>query len=155
AAARADLSKAEDVRGWHRAAHALLSLAAVAPDRAAASLGRFAAPPIWQLRMYAARAALTLTDRGVLETLAAERDVNVREVAVEALAKVYGHDADAIFVAQLTRTGNQILRAAALALVGTPRGELAIAPLQSALQRLIAGGSDNSHDARDAITKAL
>jgi cyclophilin family peptidyl-prolyl cis-trans isomerase/HEAT repeat protein len=155
AAASADLTKAGQPRGWHRAAHGLLSLAVVAPDRAAASLGQFTASPIWQLRMHAARAAMTLKNRGVLETLAADPDDNVREAAVEALAKLYAHDGDAIFVAELTRTGNQVLRAAALALVGTPHGDLAIAPLQSALRRLVAGGSDNSHDARDAINKAL
>jgi cyclophilin family peptidyl-prolyl cis-trans isomerase/HEAT repeat protein len=154
----ADLSGAgpsESSRGWHRAAHALVSLAVASPEQAAATLGQFTGSSIWQLRMYAARAAATLKNRDALERLAGDPDDNVREAAIDALAKLYGHDVDAIFVAQLTRTGHQVLRAAALALVGTPHGDLAMAPLQATRQRLIAEGLDNSHDARAAITQAL
>src|SRR5262249_42841508 len=59
------------------------------------------------------------------------------------------------YIDQLTRSGNQILRAAALALVDTPRPADAVPALKATLDRLIADGKDNSHDARDAIVKAL
>jgi cyclophilin family peptidyl-prolyl cis-trans isomerase len=155
AQAAADVSRSSAPRQWHRAAHAITSLAVVAPERAAVLLRQFTGSSIWQLRLYAVRAAATLKNREVLEKLAADESDNVREEAIDALAKLYGHEADALFVAQLTRTGNQVLRSAAAALAGTPHPDLAIAPLQSTLQRLITEGRDNSHDAREAISKTL
>jgi len=151
----ADLSDAGSARGWHRTAHALVALAAAAPARGAAMLPQFTRSRIWQLRMYAARAAAQLEHREALDVLARDEDDNVREAAVDGLRKVAEHDADAIYVSQLSRSGNQILRAAALALAGTPHPELAVPALQAAWQRLIAEGRDNSHDARDAISATL
>jgi cyclophilin family peptidyl-prolyl cis-trans isomerase len=150
-----DLSSAGVPRNWHRAAHALVALASADPSRGAVALPPFSAAPIWQLRMYAARAAGQLTDREALEKLARDDDDNVREAAVEGLRKLAGHDADAIYIAQLSRNGHQILREAALALEGTPHQDEAVPALKSAWQRLAAEGHDNSHDARDAIAKAL
>jgi cyclophilin family peptidyl-prolyl cis-trans isomerase/HEAT repeat protein len=150
-----DLSEAGAVRGWHRAAHALVALATAVPARGAAALPQFTGSRVWQLRMYAARAAAQIKDRDALEKLAGDEDDNVREAAVEGLRKLAAHDADAIYVAQLTRNGHQILRAAALALEGTPHPDQAVAGLQAAWQRLAAEGHDNSHDARDAIARTL
>ena len=150
-----DLSDAGAVRGWHRAAHALVALAAAVPSRGAAVLPQFMGSRIWQLRMYAARAAAQLADRDALEKLARDEDDNVREAAVDGLRTLAGHDADAFYAAQLSRAGYQILRAAALALEGTPHPDQAVPALKSAWQRLIAEGHDNSHDARDAIAKTL
>ena len=150
-----DLSSAGAARGWHRAAHALVALAAAMPARGAAVLPQFTGSRIWQLRMYAARAAALLEDRETLEKMARDEEDNVREAAVDGLRKLAGHDADATYVAQLSRTGHQILRASALALEGTPHPDQATPALQAAWQRLIAEGHDNSHDARDAIAKAL
>jgi len=150
-----DLSDAGSVRGWHRAAHALVALAAAVPARGAAVLPQFTGSRIWQLRMYAARTAAHLNDRDALEKLARDEDDNVREAAVDGLRKVAGHDADASYVAQLPRNGYQILRASALALEGTPHPEQAVPALKAAWQRLMTEGHDNSHDARDAIAKAL
>ena len=150
-----DLADAGSPRGWHRSAHALTALASAAPDRARAVLAQFGASPTWQLRMYAVRAAAILRDREALEAAAKDDNDNVREAAVEALQKQVGHDADAIYVSQLTRTGNQVLRAAAAALTDTPNRETAIPALTAALDRLTAAGLDNSHDTRDAMTKTL
>jgi cyclophilin family peptidyl-prolyl cis-trans isomerase/HEAT repeat protein len=153
--AAADLPAANAPRSWHRAAHALVALATAAPERAAAALPQFSVSGIWQLRMYGARAATTLANRAALEQFARDDDDNVREAAVEGLQKIAGHDADAVYVSQLTRQGNQVLRAAALALGGTPHPELAIPALKAEWDRLVAAGRDNSHDARDAIAKTL
>jgi len=143
-------------RAWHRAAHALVALAAAAPDRAAATLPTFASSSIWQLRMYAARAAAQLGDRATLEKLAsADDDDNVREAAIEALSRIAGHEADRVFVANLSRSGYQAVRAAARALTGSPTLEAATPALEAALTRLVHEGHDNSHDARAAIEKAL
>ncbi|HTK28024.1 MAG TPA: peptidylprolyl isomerase [Vicinamibacterales bacterium] len=149
-----DLSLATSPRGWHRAAHALVALAAASPEAAAPALRRYAASSVWQLRMYSARAATVLKDRAALETLAADASDNVVEAAVEGLSKVAAHEADAIYVKALGRTGYQAVRAASRALGGSPSADAAPA-LDAALERLVAEGHDNSHDARDAIEEAL
>jgi cyclophilin family peptidyl-prolyl cis-trans isomerase/HEAT repeat protein len=150
-----DLPPAGAPRAWHRAAHALVALATAAPERATAALPQFIDSRVWQLRLYGARAAAQLGDRAALERLARDDDDNVAEAAVEALQKSAGHDADAIYAAALARNGNQILRAAAAALAGSPHADVAVPPLKAALQRLVKEGRDNSHDARDAIALAL
>ncbi|HEV3139861.1 MAG TPA: peptidylprolyl isomerase, partial [Vicinamibacterales bacterium] len=150
-----DLGAVASPRGWHRAAHAIVALAAAAPERAAAVLPRFTASTTWQLRMYAARAAATLKDRGALEKLAADADDNVREAAVEGLRRVAGHDADAVYASELDRRGYQVVRAAATALDGTTHADSAAPALKKAWSRLMAEAHDNSHDARAAIEKAL
>jgi len=150
-----DLSHAASPRGWHRAAHALVALAAASAERGTAALAQFTGSRIGQLRMYAARTAATLKDRDRLEALARDEDDNVREAGIDGLRKVAGHAADATYLAQLTRSGNQVLRLSALALEGTPRPDEAVPALKSAWQRLAAEGKDNSHDARDAIAKTL
>src|SRR5207244_3652507 len=100
-------------------------------------------------------AAAQLANRAALDALAKDDDDNVREAAVEGLRKVAGHEVDSLYVAGLARSGYQIVRASAAALDGTPHPDEAVPALQAALQRLMAEGRDNSHDARDAIAKTL
>ena len=150
-----DLADAAQARGWHRGAHALVALATAAPRDAAAALRQFTGSRTWQVRMYSARAAAELKDHDTLEMLARDEDDNVAEAAVEGLRKLAGHDGDALYASALSRKGHQVLRAAALALEGTPHADQAVPALRAAWQRLIAEGHDNSHDARDAIARAL
>jgi peptidyl-prolyl cis-trans isomerase B (cyclophilin B) len=150
-----DLSDAASPRGWHRAAHALVALAAAAPERGAATLPQFTGSRVWQLRLYAARAAAQLGDRAALERLGKDDDDNVREAAVEGLQKVAAHEADAIYIAGLARSGNQIVRLCAVALEGTPDRDAAVTALKAAWQRMVAERRDNSHDARAAVAKTL
>src|SRR4029453_9188995 len=141
-------------RSWHRGAHAIVALAAASPETAAENLNQFVGSTIWQARMYGARAAATLKDRAHLETLARDTDDNVREVAIEGLRAVVGHDADAVYIGALERGGNQVLRAAANALAGSHVPE-AVPALKAALHRLVVEGRDNSHDARQALADTL
>lgn len=150
-----DRSPAESPRGWHRGAHALVALASAAPDRAAAAIAPFVDSPIWQERVYAARAAAARFDRAVLETLAVDADDNVVEAALTGLAAVMGHAVDPLYLAALTRSGYHAVRAAALALDGTPAPAAAVPALQAALQRLMAEGRDNSVDTRAALAATL
>ena len=147
-----DLPPAGSPRGWHRAAHAIVALAAASPERGAASLRPVAGSSIWQLRMYAARAAAILKDRVTLELLARDGDDNVKEAAIEGLAAVAGHSADAVYVEALATGRYQVLRAAAAALAGTSAPD-AVPALQAALIRLGREGHDNSRDARTAIAE--
>src|SRR5207247_1699766 len=98
-----DVSAAGAPRAWHRAAHALVALASVSPDRARAALPQFTQSGIWQLRVYAAQAATLLKEPPTLEKLASDEDDNVREAAIDGLVKVAGHAADAIYVSELDR----------------------------------------------------
>src|SRR5205085_10110304 len=91
----------------------------------------------------------------LLDGFANDASDNVREAAVAGLKAVAAHDADDVYVSELGREGNQVLRAAAAALDGTPHADTAIPALKAAAERLKAQGRDNSHDARDAIAKAL
>jgi cyclophilin family peptidyl-prolyl cis-trans isomerase/HEAT repeat protein len=152
--AAGDLSQALSPRGWHRAAHAIVALARAQPDRATPLMARVLGSGIWPLRLYAARAAAILGDRAALEKLAADDDDNVREAAIDGLVKTAGHTADPTYIAALAR-GYQVVRVAAAALAGTPAPEAAVPALKSALQRLVAEGHDNSHDARRAIAETL
>ena len=153
-----DLSQAGSTRGWHRGAHAIVALAAAAPDRAKASLPQFVGSRIWQLRMYAARAAALLKDQPTLEKLGADEDDNVAEAAIDSLSRVGGHACDAIYIQALGRRGYQALRAAARALAAPPAaadaGSAAV-KVSAALQRLTTEGRDNSRDARVAMIAAL
>jgi cyclophilin family peptidyl-prolyl cis-trans isomerase len=151
----AEVTIAGSARGWHRAAHAAVALATAAPDRAAAALGHLAGSSIWQLRMYAARAATILEDRERLTQLARDANDNVVEAAVEGLRAIAGHDGDPVFIAALSRSGYQVIRVAALALDGSPNAEAAVPALNAALQRLVAEGRANSLDARRALADTL
>jgi peptidyl-prolyl cis-trans isomerase B (cyclophilin B) len=151
----ADLSTAGSPRGWHRAAHAAVALALALPDRATALLGQLRGSSIWQLRMYAARAATILKDRERLVELARDANANVVEAAIEGLRAVAGHDADASYIAALSRPGYQAVRMAALALDGSPNGDVAVPALEAALKRLVDEGTANSLDARTALADSL
>jgi cyclophilin family peptidyl-prolyl cis-trans isomerase len=149
-----DVADAEAPRNWHRAAHAIVALAAAAPDRAAAAMPALAASGVWQLRSYTARAAATLKDRGTLEALARDSSDNVVETAIAGLRAIAGHDADAVYAAALSRSSYAVLRGAALALDGTSR-PAAVDALRAALARVDDDPKPGAIDARTALRKAL
>jgi cyclophilin family peptidyl-prolyl cis-trans isomerase len=136
---------------WHRAAHALVSLARVAPDDAAALLPRFESSAAWPVRMYAARAAVLLRDAAALTRLATDGHDNVREAALGGLKTIAGHEADSLYIEALSRPDYQLVMAAANALTGTPRRAEAVSALAAALSRITADRRDTSRDARLAL----
>ena len=136
-------------------AHAVVALAAAAPDRAAAAIGQFTESRIWQLRAYAARAAAVLKDRSLLERLARDPDDNVAEAAIYGLITVSGHASDTVYVAALSRSGYQAIRAAARALKDAPEASAAVPSLRAAFERLTTEGRANSTDARTALVETL
>lgn len=140
---------------WHRPTRALLALARVSKDDAADRLASFSSHPVWQVRMYAARAASMLGDRQSLERLASDDHDNVREAALRGLADVAGHEADPRLRAALEAEDYQLVRTAALALEGTPDRPEASVALLDALDRLTAQRRDTSRDPRTAILDRL
>src|SRR5205085_2778625 len=97
---------------WHAGAHAHVALARVRPEEAQARVVRLGAHPQWQVRMYAARAAGVLFDSTTLRTLARDPNDNVKEAAIDALAKLTRHTDDELYVAALRANGPQAVRAA-------------------------------------------
>ena len=141
--------------GWQHVAHALVALAATAPDRARPLLARHGASDHAALRRYVARAATFTADRALLERLAADADDNVVEAAVDALSTVAGRDATAVFVSVLSRRGYQAIRAAARALKGVEPRHQTVTALRAALSRLTDENQPNSLDVRAALTETL
>jgi cyclophilin family peptidyl-prolyl cis-trans isomerase len=150
-----DLTDAEAPRNWHRAAHSLVAVATAAPDRAVAALPLFAASRVWELRMYAARAAAIVKQRDLLERLARDTNDNVVEAALGGLTTTAGHEADEVYIAALSREGHQVIRAAAIALAHTPKTDAALGPLTKALAKTEEDGRPGATDARAALRTTL
>jgi cyclophilin family peptidyl-prolyl cis-trans isomerase/HEAT repeat protein len=150
---------------WLREAHALVSLARRAPDRAALPLATFAFHTNWHVRMYAARAAAILGRADVLLDLADDPDDNVVEAALPMLRKLLGAESDQAFVAALNRrnrtTGRtdvrpyQALRAAAIALEGAAPTPALAGALADALERVSTEQCETSRDTRLALLARL
>ena len=136
--------------GWQGAANALLAVARIRPEEARWALTQFTADPDWHLRQYAARAAGILGDTVTLRRLATDRDDNVAEAAIAALARLTGHDDDALYLAAIDRRGAQVVRAAAMALSGSPRADAAAAAAR-AFERWVARANASAHDVRVAL----
>lgn len=140
---------------WHRAAHALQSLARAAPARAREALPTAAASGAWQTRMYAARAAAFARDTAVLYRLAADSTPNVREAAIAGLATVMGHAADSVYRVALAARDYQLVIGAASALAGTGEPDAAEPALLRALARISRERRETSRDARVALLTRL
>jgi len=136
---------------WHAPAHALVSLAKRAPEIARAELKGFAGHGVWQVRMYAARAAAAAQDAAALEALAGDAHANVREAAIAGLSKLKAHEADAVYLRALERPDPPVALAAAAALKGTPAKAPACAACLKALATLSAEHRDTSRDPRLAL----
>ncbi len=140
---------------WHRPAHAFVSLARVAPDHAAGRMTAFAESPVWQVRMYAARAAAAIGLEARLERLSNDAHDNVREAAITGLLTLRGHRADTFYIGALARPDYQLVLTAANALKGSPSRDRAVPELIKALARLTSEKRDTSRDPRVAILERL
>ncbi len=140
---------------WTRQAHAFVTLAKRSPDRASISMAAFSSHQIWQVRMYAARAAASLNDVATLEKLAYDDNDNVREAALGPLRTLEKQDADAAIVAALGRRDYQLVRSAAVLLKESRANPTLAEPLVDALKRLTAEKRETSRDIRSALLDAL
>ncbi len=138
---------------WHAAAHAIVGLARVRPAEARERTTRLATHRQWQVRMYAARAAELLSDTATLRALARDANDDVREVASLSLGKLTGHADDEIFLNALSSSGAQVVRAAANALKGSPRADVATAAM-TAFQQWVTRQNASARDARVALLAA-
>ena len=137
-----------DGAAWQPAAHALVALARVSPGDARNQVASFINNPSPWVRTYAARAAAVLEDERALRFLARNRNDNVKEAAIDALAKLTGHKQDELFLLALGAPGYQAVRAGALALKGgTSRSDIRRTAIAAA-HRLRRDSSETSRDAR-------
>lgn len=135
---------------WHAGAHAIVALARVRPEDARTRVPRVARHRQWHLRMYAARAAAVLSDTSVLRRLAHDSDDNVKEAAIDALSKLSGHVHDELFIMALRSKGAQAVRAAAIALQGSPRADVRPAA-NAAFERWVSRRNASERDVRVAL----
>ena len=141
---------------WHRPAHAIVALARLDPDRAATLLSRFVDHPVWQARMYAARAAGVLGDPAVeaLHALADDPNANVRASALHGLVEIEAHAADRRLLEAMVSDDYGLLRSVAGLLEGSP-DRRAPTVLLTVLARLTEADRDTSRDPRVAILTRL
>ena len=140
--------------GWHAPARALVALARVDAEAAAAFLARFAASDNPHVREYAARAAATVKDAGTLLRLASDTNHNAQDAALTGLKQVLHHGADSVFISALRSNGYQVVQTSAGALAGSKHAAAAPA-LLDALDRVSAERRENSRDPRVAILTRL
>jgi cyclophilin family peptidyl-prolyl cis-trans isomerase len=138
---------------WQAAAQGMLALARVWPAEGRAAVVGAAGHRQWQVRQYAARAAAAVADTLTLRRLTADRDDNVAEAAIEALSKLTAHTDDALYLAAIERRGAQVVRAAAAALKGSPRPDVAAAAMR-VFDRFVARANASERDARVALLAA-
>ena len=138
---------------WHAAAHALVALSRIRPADARPRLARLATHAQWEARMYAARAAGALSDSATLRVLARDRNDDVRETAIAALGKLTKHADDELFIDALDANGAPVVRAAAMALKGSPNPDAARAA-NAAFERWVAKNNASAHDVRAALLAA-
>jgi cyclophilin family peptidyl-prolyl cis-trans isomerase/HEAT repeat protein len=143
------------IGAWQREAHAFVALTQRSRERARISYHAFGNHQVWQVRMYAARAAMLLQDGDALEQLASDPEPNVRNAALPPLRALRGAGSTAALVSALAERDYQLLRTAAIALKGvSPATELLVG-LVDALQRVTLEKKDTSRDTRLALIERL
>ncbi|MEX1127302.1 MAG: peptidylprolyl isomerase [Vicinamibacterales bacterium] len=140
---------------WRRESHALVSLARRAPDWLEPPLLSHSRHTVWQVRMYAARAASIANALPTLELLALDAHDNVRDAAIGALRRLKGSEAEPYLLAALGRNDYQLLRTTAREMAGLPATPALTGALVEALTRVTAQRKDTSRDTRLAILERL
>ena len=140
---------------WHRAAHALVSLAKASPSDVRTLLPRFVGHPTWQVRMYAARAAGLTASIEPLVRLGSDAHDNVRQAALDELSRLKRPEALPVAYDALARPDYHLVMTAAEALAAESDRPKATTALLVALARLTAQGRDTSRDPRVAILTRL
>jgi len=145
--------RAADGVSWHAGAHALVALARIAPGAARARLGSLVSHPDWHVRLYAARAAAVLADTPRLRALARDPNGNVQEAAIDSLSRLVGHADDDVYLAALHGDQAQAVRAAAIALKGSPSPAVPAAA-NAVFEQWVRRANESERDVRVALLEA-
>jgi cyclophilin family peptidyl-prolyl cis-trans isomerase/HEAT repeat protein len=144
-----------DGSAWHRPAHAMVSLAKVAPDDARKLIGRFSQHQTWQVRMYTAHAAAALGDVEALTRLARDAHHNVCEAAISELTALERGEVVPLALEALAHPDYQLVMTAARAASTATDKAAALTALQRAHARITAERRDTSRDALNALRDAI
>jgi cyclophilin family peptidyl-prolyl cis-trans isomerase/HEAT repeat protein len=140
---------------WRRESHALVALAKRSPSHLEIPLMSHSRHNVWQVRMYAARAAAVANETPTLERLAYDENDNVREATLMPLKRLKGDAAEPYLVAALNRNDYQLLRTAARELNGMRPTGSATGALLDALKRVTSQRRETSRDTRLALLERL
>lgn len=140
---------------WQSASRALVSLAAVSPDRARDRLELYATHRSPFVRAYAAEAATRLQDGEALRLLAQDAHPNVRTAALPGLFSLEGHAVDPFLVAALESDDPQLLLTVAGLLRGAPDTDAAAQAVIEAFIRISAARRETWRDPRRALLAFL
>jgi cyclophilin family peptidyl-prolyl cis-trans isomerase len=140
---------------WQPAAHAIVALARIRQEVARRMVPAVARSRVPDLRVYSARADQILSDTMALRALARDADDNVKEAAIDGLAKVAGHSADDVYLLALNTRGYQAVRAAARALGGSSRKSEVLNAALATARRMRDDSSETSRDTRLALLERV
>jgi cyclophilin family peptidyl-prolyl cis-trans isomerase len=110
---------------------------------------------VWQVRMYAARAAGILASVDDLSRLGRDAHHNVREAAIGELVTLKRPEAVALALDALASTDYQLIMTSARALSTAGDGAAVVPALQKAFTRVAAERHDTARDALNAIREAV
>ncbi|BCS36042.1 hypothetical protein TBR22_A52790 [Luteitalea sp. TBR-22] len=140
---------------WHEYAHAVVASARTDAAAASPAVAMAATSPVWQVRMYAARAARHTGQADVLTRLAADAVVNVRHAALVAWREAGLPGLVAAATSALASDDGQLVLEAATALKGAPADDALAGALRSTLGRLTAQKRETSRDPRLALVERI
>lgn len=140
---------------WQPAAHALFSLANVAPGAAASLLGAHATHDNPFVRAWAARTAEVLGNRQLLRELARDESANVRTAAITGLFSLEGHAVDEVLLAQFAWDDPQLLMTASRLLSGSARTDEAAQAALDAFERISLVERETWRDSRRALLASV
>jgi cyclophilin family peptidyl-prolyl cis-trans isomerase len=133
---------------WHRGVHAFVTLARRDREAASELFEPFVAHQNFWVRMYAVRAAVALDRMETLNKLAYDKHPNVREAALDEMARLKRPETYDAAIAALGDNDIQLVRTAALILKQFAGGPKAKETVLAALLRLTKEGKETSRDAR-------
>lgn len=136
---------------WQVPARALLSLAGIDPDAAAARLEPFVEHRSPFVRTWAARTAAAVGDAESLFALAVDPSPNVRSEAVPGLFRLEGHDLDDFLIGQLGQDDPGLLRTVAALLQGAPEADRVGRAAVEAFERISRSERETWRDVRLAL----
>ena len=139
-------SLVEHGKSWRIRAHAIVSLAKVAPEMAGQKLKTLAADPVWQVRAYAASAAVMVQDEATLALLARDANPNVAAAALTSAD-------DAVRALLSDHAG--LLVAAAARLKWVPELRSLAPQIATTVRRLSRDGRVTTRDPRVALIERL
>ena len=145
----------ETRENWQMAAHALVSLARMAPDLASRLVPVYVSHANPFVRVYGARAASVLGQTDVVNQLVGDPVANVRTAAILLLSQDDANDMDELLVSQLSSNDPQLLMTAARLLEGSDLGFPVASAALTAFERTSRARKETSRDTRVMLLRRI